>query len=283
MTKTIKSILVLPVLMVITLSLFLFTACGEKAEFEIEDSLKNNAETIISSLMTNVYKNSSLGSNQYLSVAQVKEKVENFEYYVKIGEVDNIKSIKSITLNGTKYDKTTDVKLSISNNSFIFDKAFIVEDDDIYFAAPIIIFESVNNSKIKINNNEFDFNLNTTINQFNFTNIIFQNTATSEISRIGETNEYNLTMKEANKYIQLYYEGASANETILTKKVQSGITSFGITTSEKGMTGNPLVFYPIGYEANINNVPEYKFSTMNYSAYVLNKGIASVTLNIQKA
>ncbi|MBQ8522769.1 MAG: hypothetical protein IJ458_03815 [Clostridia bacterium] len=265
-----------------------FTACDkddkDKPTFAVGQNVLTVANDIVSDL-TKIYKSGNVPANQTFTLTEMKdamaslpipEDVKNFNYYVEIGEVDDIDDVNSITL-ASKFTKNQTFKLSLGNNAHLEAKVFFEDDDKIYVAAPVLVFETVNLGKIKINNNEFDFDLDVEVEASNFTNVEFQDGATSISSKVSD-NEYNLNFKEANRYIKLSYADATANDIVLTKKVIGNSINYGLTDLE----GTVLGLYPIKYSSAAltqEYFDNYNGKTMEYSAYVLNSGVHSVKLN----
>ena len=269
----------------------MFSGCwlnmGSKMSFKANENVLESTNAIISDLTNNIYNASSLGTSTNYSVADIKEKNANFNYYVEAGTLENAEDVESITIGGTTFINEQTFNLSIGNSNFINDKCYYVEDNKIYVAGPIIAFETVNNSKIKINDSEFDFNLNKTVNESKFTNAEFSSGSTNTIK--DQDGSFNIEFKDAKSYLKLYYEGATANDIVLTKKVINnsgnsninGVANYGLTKVENE-NNNPVGLYPIGYSKDAlteNCYTWYNDATMNYQAYIIDKGIVSTTLN----
>ena len=273
----------LPLCLIIPCAL-VFTACDKdddkKPTFTVGQNVLTLANDIVDDL-TLIYNNAPASTT--FNLEQLKQNLpsqfSNFKYYVAIGEVDEIDDVNSITL-GSKFTKDQTFKLSLGNNAQLEANAFYEEDDVIYVAAPVIVFETVNLGKIKINENEFEFDLEVEATASNFTNIAFRAGASSTVTEISDT-EYDLNFKKQNEYITLTYEGATANDVVLTKKVIGNSVSYGLTTVEN-LEGNPLGLYPIGYSTDPldqSDFDAFDGKSMDYSAYVLNKGVYNVKLN----
>jgi hypothetical protein len=275
-----------------------FTACDkekddDKPTFTVKQNILTEANDIIDDL-TSIYKSGYVPANQTFTLQQMKDtmatmgnliptELQNFKYYVEVGELDEIDDIDSITL-GSKFNKDQAFKLSLGNNSHLEAKAFYEDDDKIYVAAPVLVFETVNLDKIKINDIEFDFDMQVEVNVSNFTNVVFQEDAYSTIGQVNES-KYNIDFREANKYIKLSYAGVNEDDILLTKKVVIGSSVASVNTVNYGLTdleGTVLGLYPIGYSDDgitQEHIDKFDGATMYYSAYVLGAGVYSVTLN----
>lgn len=266
--------------------IFAFCGCGPVANFTTNTDVQESTQTIIDDIATNLYNNTATyGTSTQYSVAEIKQKKSDFNYYVKVGAVENFDSVNSVTVNGTKFNKTQKFELSFGNQNKINDLCYYVSEGDLYVAAPIIAFETVNGSKIMVNDIEFDFNLNTTASTGAIISVAFQD-ASNTVTTDG--NEYDLSFNNANKFLAFEYAEATANDVILTKKVLSNsgnaeknTISYGLTKTDAFNTKNVLAFYPIGYSNNALNsqyMTNFNNATMDYSFYVNGK-IYSAKLN----
>ena len=271
--------------------MFVFCGCGPTANFTAQENIKESAQAIVDDIATNLYNNTAVyGTSTQYSVAQIKQKDTDFNYWVKIGAIENFDAVDSITINGTKFTKAQKFELSFGKNNKINDLCYYVDEGDLYVAAPIIAFETVNGTKIKVNDVEFDFNLNTTATAGAIISVAFQDS-----SNTAETNynEYNLTFNNANKYLAFEYAEATANDIILTKKVMSGsdnpeknTVSYGITKTDVAGGKNILGLYPIGWSSSAltqQYVTNFDGAKMDYSFYVNGKvyqAVLNFTINL---
>lgn len=291
MTKMLKkSLNVFAVLVVLAISVFALSACGKddktkpSPSFETASNVKATTIEIIDDFFERVYNNSSvLGTETTYSVKQIQNKVADFEYYVEVGTIKDINEVKSISLNDTSFTENQTFYLSIGNANQLLDKVYYVEESKLYVAAPVVAFETVDNAKIKINNNEFNFDLDVTTDQINLTNVAFNTGANNTASKVSDT-EYNLTIKSGTEYAGLYYDGASTSDTIITKRMLNGeLNGYGIVNPVNGSNGVCSYFYPVGWVKNPAEINYKKFNdaTFDYSLYIVNQQkLANVTLNI---
>ena len=277
--------------------IFSLSACGKKdntqpetnAKFTSAKNISSNTETIISNLTNKVYNSSTLGKSTTYTVAQIQEKIDDFEYYVELGTITGTTDVDSITLGNATFDSEQTFNLSVGNANYISDKCFKTDDSKLYVAAPIVAFETVNNKKIKINDSEFNFDLEKTAETKSFTNAEFSSGSTNTLTK-KENNSYDIQFKDAKSYLKLFYENAAANDVVLTKKVitnsknESSNNSIGYgLTKVEAETNYPLALYPIGYsESALTETTKttYDGTTMNFQAYVAEKGVFTITLNL---
>ena len=287
MKKNLKKTLnVFAALVVLVISAFALSACGDKPSpsFEAASNVKATTIEIIDDFFERVYNNSSvLGTKTTYSVEQIQNKVADFEYYVEVGTIKDINEVKSISLNDTSFTENQTFYLSIGNANQLLDKVYYVEESKLYVAAPVVAFETVDNAKIKINNNEFNFDLDVTIDQINLTNVAFNTGANNTASKVSDT-EYDLTIKSGTEYAGLYYNGASTSDTIITKRMLNGVLSgYGIVNPVNGSNGACSYFYPVGWVENPADINYEKFdgATFDYSLYIVSQHkLANVKLNV---
>lgn len=287
MKKNLKKTLnVFAALVVLVISAFALSACGDKPSpsFEAASNVKATTIEIIDDFFERVYNNSSvLGTETTYSVEQIQNKIADFEYYVEVGTIKDINEVKSISLNDTSFTENQTFYLSIGNANQLLDKVYYVEESKLYVAAPVVAFETVDNAKIKINNNEFNFDLDVTIDQINLTNVAFNTGANNTASKVSDT-EYDLTIKSGTEYAGLYYNGASTSDTIITKRMLNGeLNGYGIVNPLNGSNGPCSYFYPVGWVENPADINYEKFdgATFDYSLYIVSQHkLANVKLNV---
>ena len=199
MSKTLKkSLSILATIILLTISLFMLTACGDdeeppvtptpSASFQTSSNVKTNTNAVIDNLVENVYNNATdLGKKTTYSVAEVQEKIDGFTYYVELGTMSNIDQVNSISFGNLTFKADQTFYLSIGNSNQLLDKVFYVQENKLYVAAPVVAFEAVENVKIKINDNEFNFDLDTTATSINLTNVAFNDGASSEAKKVSDT------------------------------------------------------------------------------------------------
>lgn len=285
MTKALKNtLLVVPFLAVLAFCVMLLSACGDPTKFTVSDKVKTDTDAVVNSLVTDCYNNSDvLGKKTNYTVAQIKAKITNFNYYVEVGTVENVDKVESISFGNLKFTADQEFYLSIGNSNQIVDKAFYVEEGKLYVAAPIVAFEAIENAKIKINDAEFDFDLDVTAKSVKFTNVAFNAGLQSSATKVSDT-EYNLSIKSGTEYVGLYYEGAKADDVIITKRILDGqLNGYGMVKPLNTANGYCSYLYPVGWVEDFSKVNTEKFdgATYDYYVYIIDQGaVANVKLNI---
>lgn len=206
--------------------------------------------------------------------------IADFEYYVQLGTIKNIPSVKTLKVGDTLFVKDQTVKMSIGNSSYINDKAFYVEDNKLYVALPILMFETQSNKTIAINGREFKLNLYGSVRNIGIREVKY-NGIGNVIEQVG-FNRYNLTVSVANDpdYLEIFYAGAEGSDQLITRKLIDNSVSYGLTGVEK-KEGSPLGYYPVGWWQNPVNIPTtYENTTINYSVFVVGKGMINLEFHI---
>lgn len=70
------------------------------------------------------------------------------EYYVKILDGEGLDNVTELTINGNTVSSEDTFGVSVGQNAFVEFNYFKVEEDGIYVALPIALFEMSNNSTI---------------------------------------------------------------------------------------------------------------------------------------
>lgn len=239
-----------------------------KRNFTVNENINSVANEIVEDLINRVY-NSNLTSSTTYSVEEIKEQVSDFNYYVEAGTLENVDEVETISLSGSEFKKDDEFYLSVGSNRFIKDKAFFIEEDKLFIAAPIVAFESVNNSKISINGVENNF-ASTNATTGTFESISFTGTGNT-VEEGARKGEWDLTMTNRyDSYLTLFYEGAEASDVVLTRKNEESAISYGLTEVEN-LDGNPIGYYPIGWGETITEsvIEKYDGKTIKYSAYIV--------------
>ena len=202
----------------------------------------------------------------------------DFTYYVKVGTVANVASVESITL-GSEFVKDQTFELSIGKNCHLTAEVYYVEDNNLYIAAPIVVFEAVNLEKIKINDTEFAVEESLSATAGEVETAAFETSSSTIAPKADSENQYNVVVKEANNPILLGLENVTSDDFVVVKKVDGDVVSYAI--SEVRAT-DKLAVYPVPYSSEPldEDYEVYNNTTREYYIYVLNGDIYTVILNI---
>lgn len=252
--------------------------------FTSNSTIKASTEQVISNLYTKVYNNEDvLGKKQTYTMQQINTIMnENITYYIEVGTFENISEISNIELGNITYNKNDDISLSIGNSNFIKDKAFKVVENKLFIACPIVAFETVSNNTIKINGQQYNLNNTPANTMIEIKEVKFVN-ANSLNSVEQNNNGYDITLSNANykSLIGVYYNGASSNDIVISKKLLNGdLNNFGFTGLEPN-ENNPLGLYLTNYTDDFSKVNEkFDDANWNYQAYVVGKGIINTNFHV---
>lgn len=241
-----------------------------------------DVESVVNNLYEKVYNNTQkLGTKTTYTYEELLTAMqEDIVYYIELGTIVNVPDVYKLTIGETVFTKGQKVKVSIGNSNYIEDYAFYLSEGKIYVSATALMFEGMNDSTIKINGKEFRVSLYS-VNFVGVTGVKYNgegNVATAVPEKI---NEYNLEVATGKHYLEISYTGASEDDIIVTRKDNDGVLSYGITGSDGSADNIFLGLYPVGYHNNPADIPElYDGSTLNYSFYVVGRGISTVKFNI---
>lgn len=252
----------------------------------IANNAMENASAVVDALIEKAYNNESvLGKETNYTVAQLKAKITDAEYYVELGTVEFIGNLNTLKIGEITFASTEEYPMSIGNNNFIVDKAFYVEDGKLYIAAPILVFEAQGNNKIELNGKEFIVNFNQTMSYVAVSELKHRGTGNSVTKVADSVNKYNVTLSDAKSYLEIHYLDSASTDVVVARKYINGKVTYGLTAVENetvdGTQNIHLGLYTVGWYQNFNDVPaENNGATMIYSFYVVGKGMATVELNI---
>ena len=309
MSKTLKkSLSILATIILLTISLFMLTACGDrkdpskdpstetenKASITVSNSLKSDAENVLDNIqtyvldkLTKVDEGNTNGKGTY-TVAQAQEEIPEFtQYYVLVGTLSNVDSLTSVGFGDTVYTENQTIPLSVGLNKFITDKVYYVSNNQLYMAAPIVLVESAGQTKIKLNNTEVDFNVNPSVETFNFSSVAFCFNTTNSVEYSEDENLYTCTYKEGagKSMIGFYYDGMAQNDIAINRLYKNGkLNSYSITsnTDADKNSNYPITYYLIPYisSGDVNEIDAERHNNARFElkSYVQGKGVATANV-----
>ena len=279
-----KFLLALPLALVVICG-GLFVGCKDKSpeeKFTANKQIKTSVDSVVSNLAKNVYnKVNGTWAGKNLTMEQVNQAVGgNHQYYVQVGTLEGYKSVDKVKVGDQSFAKDQLVRCSVGNNTFISDKAFYVKDNNLYIAAPIIAFETREDSEIEINGDDYDLDLDPASKTLTLTGVAFKNAADGTISQVEQKAEYNVAISGVSSWLKIEYQGVEATDVAITKKVKNKVLdSYGLTQMEDADTNPHVGFYPVK-PADVANLQPFSYK---YSIYIVGKGIINLKLNISKA
>ncbi len=286
--KKLKSIVSTLTLMVFCFGALVgLSACGKKQTIALSTSANTDINSAVDYLVTNVYDNSTtFGTGTTYSVSEAQEKDSDFVYYVEVATLKNFDEVTKVTVGKQEFASDDTISLSIGNNNFLEDKVWYVEEGKLYVSAVVMSFEFYQNNTITVNSTKATIKNTETLQTLTLSNVAFKN-STNTCERVGTTNEYNLTLNYGNAWLGFYYDGATATDVALTKKVKTKTDgtktiNYGITTTEAA-DNYPVAFYVGAYkdgEYSDDEKAELNGVKIDYSIYVPSKGLAVTKLNV---
>lgn len=228
-------------------------------------------------IMNTVYNNEALlGKETNYTFAEINEKLTAVNlaalegYYMEVAAADTNLS-QLVVVNGVKYGINSKFELSIGNANYIVDKAFIIENDKMKIACPVIaaMIENIETTQL------------TNIKVFGANDGIVVKKVESETN----ANEYNLTITSGKTMLFITIDGVTltADDMFISKKVKNGSTTFGSSKTDpynvNGETGYAVAVYPIGWVEDITTV-ENKTFDFEYTVTLPNKGVIKCLFHI---
>ncbi len=257
--------------------------------FVANQNYSNLVDTYAEYFAQNIYNNSNvLGNSKTYTLAEVQEKFADFNYYVELGTLQNYGQVLSIGFGDLVLESDKDYYLSIGLNNFILDKLFYVEDSKLYVAFPVVGLEYVNNAEIKINQTPFATESDASIAQLNINKVQFRTGATSTITPVAG-NEYDVVIKEGDKWLEIYYEGASQDDILFGKRfLNDGTPFYSISMPELIGDEYCATKYLVNYTTDPTQInDEFHEATTTHYTYVVGKGVialkTNITLDVQSA
>ncbi len=227
------------------------------------------------------------------TVKEIKADYPDFNFYVALGSTPF--NPVYVDIGGGNYKVTDTVKISIGNNTFVNDKVWYydAESKTVYVSVVVLAAEMYTTSaevcfarvdEVYSVLETFSYEIEGEAPALIKTMPAVYGNGGSEITNPSEQiTGYNVdyTLKDGADAISFSYDGAAADDIIVTKKVITDsegeeTVTYGFTRPDAIGDGYGLVYYPKwGATAADNGA-----FTLKYSFYVLNKGTVINTLNI---
>lgn len=241
---------------------------------EPEEDSYNAAVTLATEFETDFYNKLATGS----------EETAPDKYYVKILDGEGL-DVTELTINGTTVSSEDTFGVSVGQNAFVEFNYFKVEEDGLYIALPIALFEMNGESTISFNvgSKAYAFDFEGPANG-NMTCAGVKSQNTTKLKMEGEGNTWTCIANPAypaQTYVGFDLEGVDASANLITKKEihkpNGKISlSYGFSTVDgTSYTGGPnggIAYYPFGWTST--NVTEGDHGTCDYSIYSIGSGKA---------
>ncbi len=257
----------------------------EVIAFKAANDISSQANTIVTYIKENLYNNEELlGIETEYSVAQIKEKKSDFNYYVRVGDI-YFADLDSVKIGNVTITKDQTIQLSIGNSNYIVDKAYYIENNGLYVAAPIMAFETVISNSIEINESQYTLTLDTVVNStLTISNVLFSG-SNNTVTKNGE--EYNASIVNGTEALGVIYEGAANGDVILRRSmyIDSSGDGYGLGygfTEGETLDGVNCGYwlYLTSYTNDTSQLLPWDNTKAKYSVYVVGKGVFEIVINI---
>ena len=227
------------------------------------------------------------------TVEEIKADYPDFTFYVALGSTPF--NPVYVDIGGEKYEGTDTVKISIGNNTFVNDKVWYydAESKTVYVSVVVLAAEMYTTSaevcfarvdEVYSVLETFLYEIEGEAPALIKTMPAVYGNGGSEITSCSDqATGYNVdyTLKDGADAISFSYNGAAADDIIVTKKVITDsegaeTVTYGFTRPDAIGEGYGLVYYPKWGATALDNGA----FTLKYSFYVLDKGTVINTLNI---
>lgn len=211
------------------------------------------------------------------------------DYYVKVIN-GNLGDVSTVTINDRAFAADETFKLSIGKGSFLQGNFFKAEEDGIYIAFPIVLFELADNGTVVVNGETFEFDGGASTE---LAVLSSRSEDTSVITIEGANTEFTVVQaadKHATKWIAFELDGVSATDgadTLITKKLdrigETTLFGYGFCASDGSAvtagTYGGVAYYPLGWYDHDASEIGYTERFTEYTIYSIGVG-KTATLNI---
>lgn len=241
------------------------------------DELNQNVEKLFEEL-----KNPDLEAGKIFTAEEVEAALVESKLYVEIGTVQDFISVDKITLGNSEFLKTQEIMITFGENNTRTLKCnpFKVQDGKIFVVAPVLLKESNELKFITINGKEFGFSLRRSFRQLSISDVSFDSINNSVQN--GEAyNEYDIYVASANlgDDLRISYLGAVQGDMFIGKIIEEDVVVYALMELEDTY----ISIYPVGVDEEFNDAYSYDNTTIEFSAYVVNKGYTNIKINIDVA
>ena len=223
-----------------------------------------------------------------LTVEQIKADYPSFEFYVKLGKTAFENTV--LTLGGTAYYASDEIKLSIGNNTFVKAPVWYYDDAEsvVYVSAVALAAETYTTSS-RVVFTGYSYVIEGEMPDILSVTPAVKGNGGSLIENVTDIQvgkRFDYTLKNGTDAFVLSYDNAAQDDMIVTKKVitsADGVktVSYGFTYPDAVNGGFGLMYYP-KYGATFEDNGTFE---LDYSFYVVGKGVSinkvSVTVDIR--
>lgn len=207
--------------------------------------------------------------NSTYTVAQFKELVEGYEFYVELGAT-TYESVDSLKLGDTLFEADDLVTVSMGNSRYVRDKAYYVENGKLYASAPVVLVEISENIALEVNGDKYEIEGAELPPDTNVVDA-FWNGGNNDVAVDGDV--YTAIFNDDTATHFLAFEFGVDADHYLTKKTYyqgNGVigASYGYTAADVVDGRHVLGFYPLGWDNK--GLPEVGYDAIGYFVCMLN-------------
>ena len=207
--------------------------------------------------------------NSTYTVAQFKELVEGYEFYVELGAT-TYESVDSLKLGDTLFEADDLVTVSMGNSRYVRDKAYYVENGKLYASAPVVLVEISENIALEVNGDKYEIEGAELPPDTNVVDA-FWNGGNNDVAVDGDV--YTAIFNDDTATHFLAFEFGVDADHYLTKKTYykgNGVigASYGYTAADVVDDRHVLGFYPLGWDNK--GLPEVGYDAIGYFVCMLN-------------
>ena len=243
--------------------------------FESEQDIIGNLNATMALTHTGYNTPNATGDKTYYTEAQFKDAISNFSFYSKVGKVKD--SVVSVKLGTTTFNASDEVVVSMGNNIYVKDKAFIVNsENELYVAAPVMAVELSASPSFEVIGNNWNEIIQITeevATDMQLTKAVWNGGTNLATIDTGDPNKVTLTIKDsaANKYVGFVFNPSST--WYLTKKTYKDSEdtvlrfSYGYTSDDPISGGSCLGLYPLGWDNT--SIPTVDYTKIDYYVFFI--------------
>ena len=208
--------------------------------------------------------------NSTYTVAQFKELVEGYEFYVELGAT-TYESVDSLKLGDTLFEADDLVTVSMGNSRYVRDKAYYVENGKLYASAPVVLVEISENIALEVNGDKYEIEGAELPPDTNVVDA-FWNGGNNDVAVDGDV--YTAIFNDDTATHFLAFEFGVDADHYLTKKTYykgNGVigASYGYTAADVVDDRHVLGFYPLGWDNK--GLPEVGYDAIGYFVCMFNE------------
>lgn len=232
-------------------------------KFVFNETLKDDLNAVLAE--TDKGYNTDKGEvNGIYTAEEFGNLVEGFSFYVPVGKA-TYEAIDNLTIGESFFDSSDTISISMGNSRYIEDYVYLYDDGELFVAAPVFMFETIQKAQLTINGEVYAMEGVPASTETEITDV-FWNKGSNSIYE--ENGVYTAVFNEDTATDFLAFEFAAEADHFLTKKTYfegNGIIgyNYGYTGADTVGGKNVLGFYPLGWSNT--SLPDVGYDSIGYS------------------